>query len=452
MASLLVRGLQTMITCDDSDSVLEHVDLYCEDGVIRAIGPDLPQSADTVIDGSSCWCYPGLINTHHHLYQVFSRNLPQVQNLELFDWLTALYEIWKGLDEETVRLSSLTGMGELMKHGCTTCFDHHYVFPAGCGDLIGTQFAAAEELGIRMVCSRGSMDLSRKDGGLPPDSVVQTVDEIMRDSARVIEACHDASEGSMRQVVLAPCSPFSVSGELLRQSAILARQYGVRLHTHLCETKDEERYTLEHYGVRPLEYMASLGWTGPDVWYAHGIHFNTEELHELARTGTGVAHCPISNMKLASGVARVPEMLELGVPVGLAVDGSASNDGSSLMEELRVCYLLHRLTSSEKAPSGYQVLKMATRGSARLLGREDIGQLAVGKCADFFLVDSRRLELVGGEYSPADVLGTVGLRGPVDCTVVNGRIVVKEGHLVTIDEEKIAADARRACAEYLARA
>lgn len=256
----------------------------------------------------------------------------------------------------------------------------------------------------------------------------------------------------MRQVALAPCSPFSVSGELLRQSAILARQYGVRLHTHLCETRDEEHYTLEHYGVRPLEYMASLGWTGPDVWYAHGIHFNDEELRELARTGTGVAHCPISNMKLASGVARVPEMLALDVPVGLAVDGSASNDGSSLMEELRVCYLLHRLTSSEKAPSGYQVLKMATRGSARLLGREDIGQLAVGKCADFFLVDSRRLELVGGAYSPADVLATVGLRGPVDYTVVNGRVVVKEGHLVTIDEEKTAADARNACGAYLAKA
>ena len=452
MSSLLLRRLNALITCDDSDAVLRRVDLYCEDGVIRAIGPDLPQSADTVIDGADLWCYPGLINTHHHLYQVFSRNLPQVQNLELFDWLTALYEIWKGLDENTVRLSSLTGMGELMKHGCTTCFDHHYVFPDRCGDLIGTQFAAAEELGIRMVCSRGSMDLSRKDGGLPPDSVVQTVDEIMRDSARVIEAYHDASEGSMRQVVLAPCSPFSVSSELLRRSAVLARQYGVRLHTHLCETKDEERYTLEHYGVRPLEYMASLGWTGPDVWYAHGIHFNDEELQELARTGTGVAHCPISNMKLASGVCRVPEMLELGVPVGLAVDGSASNDGSSLMEELRVCYLLHRLTSSEKAPSGYQVLKMATRGSARLLGREDIGQLAVGKRADFFLVDSRRLELVGGEYSPADVLATVGLRGAVDWTVVNGRIVVKEGHLVTIDEGRVAADARKACADYLARA
>ena len=452
MASLLLRNLKTVVTCDDADAVLEHVDIYCEGGVIRAMGPNLPQTADTVVDGTHFWCYPGLVNTHHHLYQVFSRNLPQVQNLELFPWLTALYEIWKGLDEEVVRFSSLTGLGELMKHGCTTCFDHHYVFPAGAGDLLGTQFAAAEELGIRMVSSRGSMDLSRKDGGLPPDSVVQTVDEIMQDSLRAIEAYHDPRPGSMRQVVLAPCSPFSVSAELLRQSAILARQYGVRLHTHLCETKDEERWTLENHGVRPLEYMATLGWTGSDVWYAHGIHFNTEELHELARTGTGVAHCPISNMKLASGVARIPEMLELGVPVGLAVDGSASNDGSSLMEELRVCYLLHRLTSSEKAPSGYQVLKLATRGSARLLGREDIGQLAVGKRADLFLVDARRLELVGAEYSPADVLATVGLRGPVDYTIVEGKIVVKDGRLVNVDEGAVAAQARQVCEAYLARA
>ena len=452
MASLLLRNLKTVVTCDDADAILEHMDIYCEGGVIRAMGPNLPQTADTVVDGTHFWCYPGLVNTHHHLYQVFSRNLPQVQNLELFPWLTALYEIWKGLDEEVVRFSSLTGLGELMKHGCTTCFDHHYVFPAGAGDLLGTQFAAAEELGIRMVSSRGSMDLSRKDGGLPPDSVVQTVDEIMQDSLRAIEAYHDPRPGSMRQVVLAPCSPFSVSAELLRQSAILARQYGVRLHTHLCETKDEERWTLENHGVRPLEYMATLGWTGSDVWYAHGIHFNTEELHELARTGTGVAHCPISNMKLASGVARIPEMLELGVPVGLAVDGSASNDGSSLMEELRVCYLLHRLTSSEKAPSGYQVLKLATRGSARLLGREDIGQLAVGKRADLFLVDARRLELVGAEYSPADVLATVGLRGPVDYTIVEGKIVVKDGRLVNVDEGAVAAQACQVCEAYLARA
>ena len=452
MSTLLLKNIHTLVTCDDSDQILHGVDLYCEDGLIRSIGPALPHTADKVVDARHCWCYPGLVNTHHHLYQVFSRNLPQVQNLELFDWLTTLYEIWKGLDESVIRLSSLTGMGELMKHGCTTCFDHHYVFPAHAGDLIGAQFAAAEELGIRMFASRGSMDLSKKDGGLPPDSVVQTVDEIMKDSARIIEQYHDPRPGSMRQVALAPCSPFSVSAELLRQSAILPRQYGVRLHTHLCETKDEERYMLTHHGVRPLEFMASLGWTGPDVWYAHGIHFNDEELRELARTGTGVAHCPISNMKLASGVARIPDMLELGVPVGLAVDGSASNDGSSLMEELRVAYLLHRLHSSAKAPSGYQVLKMATRGSARLLGRDDIGQLTAGKCADFFLVDSRRLELVGGEYSPADVLATVGLRGPVDYTVVNGKITVKDGHLVTIDEDRIAAEAREVCRSYLSKA
>ena len=451
MSSLLIKNLRSIVTCDQEDRVLSGVDLYCENGFIRAIGPELPQRAGTVLDGSHYWCYPGLVNTHHHLYQVFSRNLPQVQNMELFDWLTTLYEIWKGLDEEVIRLSSLTGMGELMKYGCTTCFDHHYVFPAHAGDLIGAQLAAAEVLGIRMFVSRGSMDLSKKDGGLPPDSVVQTVDEIMRDSARIIEAYHDPRPGSMRQVALAPCSPFSVSAELLRQSAILARQYGVRLHTHLCETKDEEDYMLLHHGVRPLEFMASLGWTGPDVWYAHGIHFNDEELRELARTGTGVAHCPISNMKLASGVARVPEMLALGVPVGLAVDGSASNDGSSLLEELRVCYLLHRLHSSKAAPSGYQVLKMATRGSARLLGRVDIGSLEVGKCADFFLVDSRRLELVGGEYSPADVLATVGLRGPVDYTVVGGRITVKEGRLVTVDEAVTAEKARRCCREYLSK-
>ena len=451
MQRLLIRSISKLVSCDERDTVYENVDLYAEDGVIRAIGPKLDKPADEVLDAAHMLCYPGLINTHHHLYQQFSRNLPQVQNMELFDWLKTLYEIWKNLDTDVVRLSSLTGMGELMKHGCTTCFDHHYVFPQGAGDLLEAQFAAAEELGIRMHASRGSMDLSRKDGGLPPDSVVQTVDEILADSRRCIETYHDPSFGSMRQVALAPCSPFSVSADLLRQSAFLARQYGVRLHTHVAETKDEENYTLARCGVRPLEYMASLGWTGSDVWYAHGIHFNDEELRELARTGTGVAHCPISNMKLSSGVARVPEMLRLGVPVGLAVDGSASNDGSSLLEELRVCYLLHRLTASAQAPSGYDVLKMATRGSARLLGRDDIGQLSVGKCADLFLVDSRRLELVGGLYDPKSVLGTVGLRGPVDYTVVNGRVTVREGRLVTVDEPILAEKARARCDAYLAR-
>lgn len=244
MQRLLIRNISKLVSCDEGDTVYENVDLYAEDGVIRAIGPKLEKPAEEVLDAGHMLCYPGLINTHHHLYQQFSRNLPQVQNMELFGWLKTLYEIWKNLDTDVVRLSSLTGMGELMKHGCTTCFDHHYVFPAGASDLIGTQFEAASELGIRMHCSRGSMDLSVKDGGLPPDSVVQTVDEIMKDSARLIETYHDPAFGSMRQLALAPCSPFSVSAELLRQSAILARQYHVRLHTHLCETKDEENYML----------------------------------------------------------------------------------------------------------------------------------------------------------------------------------------------------------------
>ena len=449
MQRLLIRNISKLVSCDESDTVYENVDLYAEDGVIRAIGPKLEKPAEEVLDASHMLCYPGLINTHHHLYQQFSRNLPQVQNMELFDWLKTLYEIWKNLDTDVVRLLSLTGMGELMKHGCTTCFDHHYVFPAGAGDLIGTQFEAASELGIRMHCSRGSMDLSVKDGGLPPDSVVQTVDEIMKDSARLIETYHDPSFGSMRQLALAPCSPFSVSAELLRQSAILARQYHVRLHTHLCETKDEENYMLAREGMRPLAFMQTLGWVGPDVWYAHGIHFNDDELKLLAETGTGVCHCPASNMKLACGIARIPDMLKLGVPVGLGVDGSASNDGSSLMEELRTAFLLHRLNSSREAPSGYDFLKIATRGSARLLGRDDIGSLSVGRCCDLFLIDSRRLELVGACYDPKAVLATVGVRGPVDYTVVNGRITVREGRLARIDEEETAREARMVCEKYL---
>ena len=449
MRTLLIRNIQSLVSCDEKDTVYEHADLYAEDGKIAAIGPNLDKKADKIIDGSSMLCYPGLVNTHHHLYQQFSRNLPQVQNMELFDWLKTLYEIWKNLNEEVVYYSSLTGLGELLKHGCTTCFDHHYVFPKGAGDLLGAQFAAASTLVTRFHASRGSMDLSVKDGGLPPDSVVQTVDEIMTDSARVIEKYHDASFGSMRQVALAPCSPFSVSAELLKQSAVLARQYGVRLHTHLCETKDEENYMLAREGMRPLAFMETLGWLGKDVWYAHGIHFNDDELKLLAETGTGVCHCPISNMKLASGVARVPEMVALGVPVGLGVDGSASNDGSSLMEELRVAFLLHRLTSSIAAPSGYEILKLATRGSARLLGRSDIGSLAVGSCCDLFMVDSRRLELTGACYDPKSVLATVGVRGPVNVTVVNGEVVVENGRLVTIDEEKIAEQAGKVCARYL---
>lgn len=450
MSSLLVKNVRYLVSCDDNDTLYERVNLFMEDGVISSIGPDY-HTADQVIDASSMVAYPGLINTHHHLYQIFSRNLPEVQKMELFPWLVTLYDIWKGLQEEVVTWSTLTGLGELLKTGTTTCFDHHYVFPHGAGDLIAAQFRAAAQVGMRFVASRGSMDLSQKDGGLPPDSVVQTIDQILEDSERLVRVWHDPAPYSMRQVALAPCSPFSVSGDLMRESARLARSLGVRLHTHLAETVDEEQFTMEKFGLRPLAYLDSLGWTGPDVWYAHGIHFNDEELLLLAETGTGVAHCPISNMKLSSGICRVPEMLELDIPLGLAVDGAASNDGSNLLEELRVCYLLHRLNSSARAPTGYQVLKMATRGSARLLGREDIGCLAPGKAADLFLIDLDRLSLVGAQFDPMSLLGTVGFKGNVDYTIVNGVPVVQNGELVTVDEAEIVRESTRLVRQYLRR-
>ena len=451
MKSLLIKNASRIVTCDSEDSVFENGNLLIRDGEITYIGSEA-QPADEVLDASGCIVYPGLINTHHHLYQTFSRNLPEVQNMELFDWLTALYGIWKNLDSEIIYYSSAVGMGELLKTGCTTCFDHHYVFPGGRTEsFLDAQFSAAQDMGIRLYASRGSMDLSAKDGGLPPDSVVQTVEEIIEDSRRAVERYHDRSRFSMKNVALAPCSPFSASEELYRQSAILARELGVRLHTHLCETQDEERYVMERYGKRPLAYMEAMDWVGDDVWYAHGIHFNRDELEVLAATGTGIAHCPISNMKLSSGVCRVPEMLKMGIPVGLAVDGSASNDGSNLLEELRVAYLLHRLNSSNQAPSGYDLLKCATRGSARVLGRDDIGSLEPGKAGDLFLINTHRLERVGADLDVKSMLGTVGWKGAVDFTVVNGEIVVRDGHLVKLDEEKTAADGREKVREYLSR-
>ncbi|MBQ8622088.1 MAG: 8-oxoguanine deaminase [Oscillospiraceae bacterium] len=448
--TLLVQNIRWLVTCNDENEVLEQVSMLVQDGVIVSIGKLEGVQADETIDASGMILYPGLINTHHHLYQTFSRNLPAVQRMELFPWLKYLYEIWKNLEEENIYYSSMTGMGELLKTGCTTILDHHYVFPQGKSErFLDVQFAVADELGVRFHATRGSMDLSVKDGGLPPDSVVQTVDKIMYDSEAAVKKFHDPSRYSMHQVALAPCSPFSVSEELLRQTAIVARELGVRMHTHLAETKDEERYLLERLGMRPLEYMESLGWIGEDVWYAHGIHFTDEELQRMAKTKTGVAHCPISNMKLSSGIAQIPRMLELGVPVGLAVDGSASNDGSNLLEELRVGYLLHRLNNSVTAPTGADLLKIATRGSASVLGRSDLGCIAPGMAADFFLIDSNRLELVGTLQDVAAMPATVGFKGSVDYTVVNGKIVVKEGKLVNVDEDKLIHQANRSVIEYL---
>ncbi|MDU2157679.1 8-oxoguanine deaminase [Clostridium sp.] len=449
--TLFIKNIKALVTCDEKDNLFENVNLYIEDGVIKYIGNDVYE-ANEVIDAKDMYVYPGLVNSHHHLFQTFTRNLPQVQNMELFDWLTTLYEIWKGVVSESVRYSSLVGMGELMKYGCTTCFDHHYLFPEKAEEtLIDEQFNSAKELGIRFHASRGSMNLSKKDGGLPPDSVVQKMDKILYDSERIIKKYHDANEFSMRQVALAPCAPFNVTAELMKESAALARKYNVRLHTHLAETKDEEKYTLERFNMRPLEYMETLNWIGNDVWYAHGIHFNTDELKVLAKTQTGVAHCPISNMKLSSGIARIPEMINLDVPVGLAVDGSASNDGSNLLEELRVCYLLHRLNWSNKAPTGYDILKLATKGSARVLGRKDLGELSVGKAADLIMINSNRIEFIGAEYDPKSILGTVGCKAHVDYTIIAGKVVVKDGKLTTIDEEKTVFEARKAVENLFAK-
>jgi len=449
MGTILIKNAKAIVTVDDTDRILRDSNILIEDSEIKYIGPEKRQ-ADRVIDAAGCFVYPGLVNTHHHLYQTFTRNLPQVQNMDLFPWLSALYEIWRGLNEDCIYYSSLVGMGELLKYGCTTCMDHHYVFPRkGSEHFIDRQFLAAKELGMRFHASRGSMSRGKSDGGLPPDDLVQDIDVILKDSERLVRLYHDKSDFSMNQVVLAPCSPFSVTTELMKDSAGLARSLGVRLHTHLCETKDEEEYCLDMYGMRPLAYMESCGWTGHDVWYAHGIHFNEDELAFLARTGTGVAHCPVSNMKLSSGVCNIPAMLEMGVPVGLAVDGSASNDCSNLMAEIRAAYLMHRLHFGRRAPSGYDLLKIATRGGASILGRNDIGSLEVGKAADLFMIDTALLELTGALSDPASLFGTVGYSRPAKMVMVNGQVVSENGVLTRIDEPVIREKAAGMVAELL---
>lgn len=432
--SILIKNAKAVVL---KDTVVYNKNIFIEDNFISYIGDDLKE-ADRVIDASEMYVYPGLVNTHHHLYQTFTRNIPAVQNLELFPWLRYLYEIWKNLENETIYFSSLTGMMELVKYGCTTVFDHHYVFRSDkeCR-FIDEQFKASEDLGVRFHASRGSMSLGVDDGGLPPMSVVQSVEDILEDSERIINKYHNTDKYSMNQVVLAPCSPFSVSDDLMVESAKLARKYGVRLHTHLCETLDEENYCLETAGLRPLAYMEKLGWIGPDVWFAHGIYFNDDELKRLKDTQTGVAHCPVSNMKLASGIARVSEMDKMGIPVGLAVDGSASNDGSNLLNELRTGYLLQRLKYSNDSIEPRQMFDLATQGGAKVLGRTDIGYLDVGMAADLFMYSSNNIAYVGTEEDPLAILTTVGVNHPVDYTIINGKIIVENGEIVSLNEKEI---------------
>lgn len=450
MASLLIKNIKELITMDDTRNRYQGYSLLIEDGVITQIGLEVDCTVDRVIDASDLWVFPGLVNTHHHMYQTLTRNIPEVQDVELFDWLKILYPIWSRLTPKAVYTSTLVAQGELLKTGCTTASDHFYLFPKSQpGMLLDEQIGAAQEIGMRFHPCRGSMSRSVKDGGLPPDSVVQTPQEILQDCQRVIEKYHDAGKGSMLQIVLAPCSPFSVTTDLLRETVVLAREYGVHCHTHLCETKDEEEYCLRMHGMRPLTYMESVGWVGPDIWYAHGIHFNDEELHRLADTQTGVAHCPVSNQKLASGVARVPEMLKLGVPVGLAVDGSASNDSSNMIAEMRAAFLLHRVIYGIQSISAEQALYLATRGSAQLLGRNDIGLLEVGKMGDLFMVNANRLGFAGGQLDPVSALVHCGDNQVVDYTVVNGEVLVEKGELVRVDEEKLVVEQNRISHEMI---
>ncbi len=430
---------------------LSGVDVLIDGNRIAKIGKALPVPAGAckVVDASRHVVMPGLVNTHHHFYQTLTRNVPAVQDAKLFDWLVYLYEVWKGIDEEAVYWSSMLAMAELAKTGCALSTDHHYLYPRSfTGDLPGIQFKAAADIGLRFAPTRGSMSRSKKDGGLPPDSVVQDEDEILAQSEEALRKYHNAAPDAMRKVALAPCSPFSVSEKSMRDAADLARRYGARLHTHLAETNDEDDFCVQMYGRRPLKVMEDCGFVGKDVWYAHGIHFNDDELDYLARTGTGVAHCPSSNMRLGSGICRVREMLDRGVNVGLAVDGSASNDASDMLGEARQALLLQRVRYGSGGVTAREVLGVATIGGARILGYDDAGSMEPGALADVALFDVMKLEYAGALSDPAAALLFSGYNHGVDHLVVNGEMVVENGRLVGADEDRIRDEANR-CAKRL---
>ncbi len=434
MSSILLKNCFYIFLSADEES-RRGDDILIRENRIADIGSNIAEAAERVIDCASCVVVPGFVNTHHHFYQTLTRNLPAVQNVELFEWLAYLYEIWKHLDEEAVYYSSMLAIGELLKTGCTTSTDHHYVYPQNLsGDLIAAQFKAAANLGMRLSPTRGSMSLSKKDGGLPPDSVVQTEDEILEDCERVIQKYHDEKELAMRKIILAPCSPFSVTKELMKETVKLARKYSVRLHTHLAETGDENEFCLEIYGCRPLKLMEECGFIGTDVSYAHGIHFNDRELELLADSGTHIAHCPTSNMRLGSGICRVKEMLSLGINVALAVDGSASNDSSDMLGEIRNALLLQRVHYGAAAMSTLDVMKMGTENGARLLGFEKVGKIREGWAADLAIFNVGKLEYSGSLADPLAAIIFSGYNHGAEYTIVNGKIAVEQGKLTGFNE------------------
>jgi cytosine/adenosine deaminase-related metal-dependent hydrolase len=443
MTTLLVRTAHVLVTMDGSRREIADGGMFVRDGVIEQVGAsaDLPETADTVFDATGLLVLPGLINTHHHLVQTLTRAVPGAQHAKLFDWLRTLYPVWANLGPEAVRLATTLGSLELAKSGCTTVFDHQYLWPNG--SSVAHQFEGVEPVGVRFHASRGSMSLSEKDGGLPPDSVVQTEGTILAETMQAIDDFHDPAPGSMNQVVIAPCSPFTVTEHLMLESAALARDRNVRLHTHLAETRDEEQFTIETYGKRPVEYAADLGWLGDDVWFAHAVFIDSDESARMAETGTGVAHCPGSNMRLASGIPPIARYLAQGVPVGLGVDGSASNDSNNLLNEARMAMLMQRLGASPDLGDGDQnpvrtSLEIATIGGARVLGRTDIGSLEVGKRADFFTLDLGRIEFAGALHDP---VAAALLCGPVPArdVFVDGAPIISDYVHRSIDERSLAA-------------
>jgi 8-oxoguanine deaminase len=436
MTSLVIKNIASIMTMKKDNPRIDGGYVVIEGNRIRAVANGTPPEIEgTVMDARGGVVLPGLVNAHHHLCQTLTRAVPSVQSVELFDWLKGLYPIWARIGEEGFYYGALAGMAEMMLSGCTTTTDHQYLFPRGAGRILDAQIEAARQIGIRFHCTRGSMSLSEKDGGLPPDSVVQDEEEILSDSERIVKTYHDPAPCAMTRVALAPCSPFSVTERLMSRTAELARRLGVRLHTHLAETMDEEHYCMEHFGCRPVEYLERTGWVADDVWLAHGIFFNDHEVARLGSAGVGVAHCPSSNMRLGSGIARVSDLVNAGSPVGLGVDGSASNDSSHMLGEARQAMLLARVKHGAGAMSASEALRLATAGGADCLGRNDIGTIEPGKAADLAIFKTNDIGF-SGNWDP---VGALVFCQPVrvDTLIVNGRIVVEGGRLLTMDLEEI---------------
>jgi len=440
MSTLLLRHARLLVTMDDTRREIEDGAVFVRDNAIEQVGATeaLPVEADDVLDLHDRIVLPGLVNTHHHLFQALTRATPQAQDAGLFDWLCTLYPRWAHITPDAFYISAMLAMCELLLSGCTTVSDHHYLFANGL--RLDDEIRAARELGVRFHPCRGSMSLGRSAGGLPPDSLVeQDEDAILEDCRRVIEAYHQPERYGMCRLALAPCAPFNVSESLLRRTAERAREWGVRLHTHVAETRDEEEYCLQRTGLRPVAYMRELGWVGPDVWFAHAVWLNPQEIAWLAETDTGVAHCPGSNMRLGSGISPIREYLDAGVRVGLAVDGSASNDAGHLLAEARLAMLLQRVAKGPAALSAREALEMATRGGAAVLGRDDIGVLAPGMAADIIAIDLRQLAFAGAQTDPLAAL-VFCTPSTVDLSIINGRIVVQDGLLLGVDLPGLIAE------------